>query len=157
MFELDPTRLDQLVSEARRSPRRRLNLNLHSELAAPVQRLAIAMEPDSYVRPHRHASRWELFIVLRGGFDLLIFEADGRLRSRHALGVGQALEYPAGTFHAVLARESGSVFFEVKEGPMVPVAAEDWLPGTPAEGEPGVAATLERFRSLRPGEPARAA
>ena len=156
MFELDPHRLEQLIDDARRSPRRRLNLNLHPDLSAPVQRLAIAMEPDSYVRPHRHSARWELFIVLRGRFEILVFEEDGHLRSRHALAAGQAIEYPAGTFHTVLAAETGSVFFEVKEGPMLAVAPEDWLQDAPAEGDPDVAACLARFRGLRPGEHVRA-
>lgn len=171
MYALDASRLDALIDAARRSPRRRLNLNLHAAMDEPIHRLAIAMEPDSYVRPHRHPARWELLIVVRGRFDVLTFDGDGdgdgRLASRIRLAAGTmtgaatgsvtgeetaALQYPAGTWHTLLALDSGSVFFEVKEGPYLPVADDDWLPGAPAEGATTVPAFLRKLAVMRIGE-----
>ncbi len=158
MFALDASRLDELTDAARRSPRRRLNLNLHATMDEPIHRLAIAMEPDSYVRPHRHRARWELLIAVRGRFDVLTFDSDGggggRLASRIRLAAGEtaALQYPAGTWHTLVALDSGSVFFEVKEGPYLPVDAEDWLPGAPAEGATTVPTFLRKLAVMQIGE-----
>ena len=52
MKQITVTDLQQLSEEAAKSPRLRANRNLHPELSDPVQRLAIAMEPGTYVRPH---------------------------------------------------------------------------------------------------------
>lgn len=46
--------LQEQSEQAANTPRFRAHRNLHPELSDPVQRLAIAMEPVSYVRPHRH-------------------------------------------------------------------------------------------------------
>jgi cupin fold WbuC family metalloprotein len=53
--------LEQLTSDAVGSTRLRTNYNLHPQLDDPVQRLCNAMEPDTYVRPHRHPQEdcWE--------------------------------------------------------------------------------------------------
>jgi hypothetical protein len=53
MNKLSCERLSGLSKEARLSPRQRMNHNFHAELSDPIQRLAIAMEPGTYIRPHR--------------------------------------------------------------------------------------------------------
>ena len=59
--------LDQVVKEARASERRRMNFNFH-QLADPANRMLNAIEPESYIRPHRHHEppRDEAFFILRG-------------------------------------------------------------------------------------------
>ena len=59
--------LDQVVKEARASERRRMNYNFH-QLEDPANRMLNAIEPESYIRPHRHLEppRDEAFFVLRG-------------------------------------------------------------------------------------------
>ena len=46
--------LDELSGKAVAAERRRAHLNVHASLDANVQRLFIATEPDTYMRPHRH-------------------------------------------------------------------------------------------------------
>ncbi len=46
--------LAELTRQAGRAERRRAHLNVHDSPDAPVQRFFIAMEPDTYIRPHRH-------------------------------------------------------------------------------------------------------
>jgi cupin fold WbuC family metalloprotein len=67
------------------------------------------MEPDSYVRPHRHAAghKDETLIVLRGRFGLLLFDAAGQVATRAVLEPAGELvgtNIPAGTFHSLVAR-----------------------------------------------------
>ena len=45
--------LDQVVKETRASERRRMNFNFH-QFKDPANRMLNAIEPESYIRPHRH-------------------------------------------------------------------------------------------------------
>lgn len=125
--------LDALSQHAQQSPRRRANQNLHEDLSDPVQRLAIAMEPDTCVRPHRHPHTWEMLFPLRGRFLVLQFDDAGTVVGRAVLGEDcQVLENPAGLWHAVLSLDSGGIIFEVKRGPYAPVPEADYAPWSPA-------------------------
>ena len=134
---LMPELLDTLTDAARASARHRSHHNLHPSLEAPIQRLAIAMEPETYVRPHRHPHTWELLIPLRGRFLFTAFDERGAVLARHLLGGDDGLaafEFEAGTWHTVTSLEPGSIIFEVKEGPYVPVPASDVAAWSPPEG-----------------------
>ena len=121
--------LDALSRQAQQAPRRRANYNLHEDLGDPVQRLAIAMEPDTLVRPHRHPHTWEMLFPVRGRFAVLNFDETGTVTARSVLGEGcQVLENPAGVWHAVLSLDRGGVIFEVKRGPYLPVPEADHAP-----------------------------
>jgi cupin fold WbuC family metalloprotein len=150
--QITPAMLDELSRQAQQSPRRRANLNLHPELTDPIQRLAIAMEPDTYVRPHRHPHTWELLYPLRGRFLVLHFDDAGTVIARTVLGTDCAtLENPAGQWHAVLSLDVGGVIFEVKHGPYRVIAEEDYLPGSASEGE-AVVQTLAWYAGAQVGD-----
>ncbi len=136
MKQLNDSLLDDLADKAKRSPRLRANYNLHEELADPIQRLAIAMEPDTYVRPHRHVHTWEMLTPLRGRFVVLIFDDAGVVTERTVLGEEcRVIEFPANTWHAVLSLDSGGVIFEVKRGPYVAQTAAEFAAwGPESEG-----------------------
>jgi cupin fold WbuC family metalloprotein len=147
---IDNTLLDQLADKARTSPRRRANFNLHESYDDPCQRLLNAVEPGSYVRPHRHFEppRPETFVVLRGHFAVLIFADDGSLQEVVALRVGGGtvgVDIPAGTWHSVMALQRGSIFFETKPGPYLPLSDKDFAPWAPAEGSAEVADYLRQL------------
>lgn len=132
-----------------------MNLNIHDSLTDPVNRLLNAVEPDSYVRPHRHPDKSETLLAVAGAFDLLLFDETGALRERRQLGGASGalvLEYTAGTWHSLVAREPGSVFFEVKTGPYAPLDAADFLAGWPTEHSEGVPAALDWLRRAQPGD-----
>lgn len=129
MKQLTEAMLDDLARQARLSPRLRANHNLHAELSEPVQRLAIAMEPDTFVRPHRHFHTWEMLTALRGRFVVLLFDEAGVVTSRTILGEGcHVIEFPANTWHAVLSLDAGGVIFEVKLGPYRPLEPGEYAP-----------------------------
>jgi cupin fold WbuC family metalloprotein len=156
MTIIDSTLLDALSAEAAGLPRRRKNLNLHASLEDPIQRLCNAVEPGSYVRPHRHApDRWELFTALRGLIRVLTFADDGRVLNVLLLGPGcdaVLAEIPGGTWHSLVSLQPGSVFFEVKPGPYSPVGDKGFAAWAPGEGE-GRAADLEAWmRTAEAGE-----
>lgn len=153
MKALTPAVLDALVQQAQQSPRRRANLNLHDTLDASVQRLAIAMEPDTVVFPHRHPQTFELLYPLRGRFLVLHFDDAGTVTQRVVLGEDCAvIENPAGALHAVLSLDSGGVIFEVKQGPYVPVGEADTAPWHRTTNETEAQALLAWYGEAKVGE-----
>ena len=144
---IDQELLDALSAEARGSARRRRNHNLHPRLDDPVQRLFNALEPGTYIRPHRHVStdQWELFLVLRGAVDVVTFDDAGRVLTRHCLSAGgreTGVELSPDTWHSLVATSPGTMVFEVKPGPYEPLKAKDFAPWAPAEEDPGADAFM---------------
>lgn len=136
MKRITTTDLTGLGQQARQSPRLRMNHNLHTDLTDPIQRLAIAMEPDTLILPHRHPHTFEVLTALKGRFTVLVFDDAGTVTERAELGEDcSVVEFPAGEWHAVLSRDVGAVIFEVKYGPYVPIAdvdVADWGKGRSA-------------------------
>ena len=155
MISIGDRELNDLITRARLSPRRRLNLNVHQQLDSAVNRLANAVEPDSYIRPHRHPHQWEMLVALVGRFDLIVFADDGRVQERQSLGGehgSRVIEYPANSWHTLIARQSGSVFCEIKEGPYQPTQSHDFLAGWPPENDALVPSALAWLASCRIGD-----
>ena len=153
MKQLTDAMLDALSQQAQQSPRRRANHNLHRELSDPIQRLAIAMEPDTLVRPHRHPHTWEMLFPLRGRFVVLHFDNEGTVIARSVLGENSRIvENPAGMWHAVLSLDAGGIIFEVKHGPYAPIAEEDFAPWSGNGDEANAAALNAWFARAQIGD-----
>jgi cupin fold WbuC family metalloprotein len=137
---------DELAAKASASPRQRTNYNVHLTSSDPVQRFFVAANRATYFRVHRHSSKSELALVLRGAFDVLTFDAAGILTARYSIGEGSpnvGFETPQGTWHTLVSLADGGVFFEVKEGPYDPATAVEFAPWAPPEGHPFAPAFLE--------------
>lgn len=146
-----------LSKNAQNLPRLRKNLNIHETLDACVQRLFNAMEPGTYIRPHRHArpNGWELMLAVQGRFAILLFDETGHVIERFELcskAGPVAVEIPANTWHTVVSLESGTVMFEIKEGPYIPLEDKDFAGWAPTEGEAGTRSFLVWFARAQPGE-----
>ena len=61
--------LNELSANAASSPRLRAHHNIHASGSDPVQRFFVATQRDTYFRPHRHLTKCEFALVLRGYFD----------------------------------------------------------------------------------------
>src|SRR6516162_11512691 len=151
MLELLPRALlDELAAKAAASPRLRAHHNLHATPADPVQRFLVVAQRDSYFRPHRHASRSELALLLRGAVDVLLFDDRGQVLARHAVGTDAdnfGYETPQGVWHTLVPGAGGCAFLEVKEGPYDPATAVQFAAWAPAEGDPEVARFCAWLRS----------
>jgi cupin fold WbuC family metalloprotein len=140
---LDLPLLDAVSGEAQSSPRLRKNRNLHAGDAAVCNRLLNAIEPGSYVAPHRHlhGEKDETIVVVRGRLGVVIFDGKGAVAASAVLGAGGprfGVDVSRGTYHTFVALEPGTVFFEAKAGPYAPLADDERAPWAPAEGDPGV-------------------
>ncbi len=150
---IDRQKLDEISLQAERSPRRRKNYNFHRSDEAICHRLLNAMEPDSYIQPHRHLAREkdETLIVVRGKMGLVLFDEQGSITKKALLepeGDVMMVNIPAGTFHTWISLEARSVFFEAKAGPFRPLTQAEKAPWAPGEGEElsaGYLASLKRL------------
>lgn len=144
--------LDQVKVKAANAPRKRANLNLHASLDANVQRLFIATEPETYIRPHRHSEshKWEMFLVLEGEIDLLIFNNEGNLTLRTKMSPTETrvVEIPPNTWHSYVVQKSGTLAIEVKEGGYQPTPEQDYAPWSPAEDTAEAPAYLVKMRDM---------
>ena len=147
---------ERLHEQARNRDRLRLNHNMHPKLEDPVQRLFNAMQPYSYVQPHRHLGddAWESFLLVEGEGVALTFEEDGRVRARAELSMSgdRLVEIPSGCFHAVLATQKNTLFFEIKRGPYEPSRAKDFASWAPSEGEESSRAFWTWMSKAQPGD-----
>lgn len=144
--------LDEVSAAAQASPRRRKNYNFHGDDEHPAHRLLNAIEPGSYMGPHRHAApKDETMVVLRGRLGLVEFDDAGNVTRTAVLGPGCpafGINIPHGAWHSVLGLEPGTLILEAKAGPYRPLTAEERAPWAPAEGAAGAEAYAEKLRAL---------
>lgn len=140
MIKITTQLIDSVVEQARVSPRMRMNYNFHPELSDPVQRLLNALEPWTYIRPHKHTTKEESFVLLRGSALAVSFNDDGSISDHailsHKTGI-LGIEFEENTYHMLTALETGTVVYEIKEGPFVPHTEGSSAPWSPQEGTPG--------------------
>lgn len=145
-----------LSQKAAAAARRRCNHNIHPQLADPVQRFFNALQPGTYVRPHRHRTppRWEFFLLLSGQVVMLTFDDEGRVASRYELTAGGehfGVELEPGCWHA-LAAVTPAVMFEVKPGPYSAANDKDFAAWAPAEDESGSEALVNWYTMAKVGD-----
>lgn len=149
---IDTALLDAVSAEAKAAPRGRKNRNFHPHNDYAAHRLLNAIEPGSYIAPHRHndPNKDETMVVLRGALGLVEFdEAGAVLRCTALRAGGDALgcDIPHGTFHTVLALEPNTVFLEAKSGPYAVLSDAEKAPWAPQEGDAGAADFLAALRA----------
>ncbi|GHD58492.1 WbuC family cupin fold metalloprotein [Jeongeupia chitinilytica] len=144
---IDRALLGELASEAAQSPRLRKNRNFHAGNDDACHRLLNALEPGTYIQPHRHlaADKEETLIVLAGRVGVLLFDEAGAVTATRELVAGGetvGVNVAPGVFHSLVALDAGSVFFESKAGPYAALTAAEKAEWAPSEGEPGVESFL---------------
>lgn len=142
MIRIDKPLLDQVSLSARQSARKRMNYNFHKDYSDTLQRLLNAIEPGSYLRPHKHENpdKREVFTVLRGKVLVVEFDPEGNIVDHMILEPSAGsfgAEIPEKTFHCILALEPGTVVYEIKDGPYSPIDDKNFATWAPWEGEDG--------------------
>ena len=149
---IDQRLLNQTCETATASDRRRKNANFHPTDDFPAHRMINAMQPGSYVRPHRHNDphKDESIVVLQGRFGYLSFDNAGNIQETLTLAAGgpvYGVDIPHGTLHTLLALDPDSVFFEAKAGPFVPLGSDEIAAWSPAEGTPEAESLWQTWRA----------
>lgn len=142
MIVVDTVQLNQLSNQALQSKRLRKNFNFHTEASDVLQRMLNAIEPGTYVQPHKHESpdKREVFIVLRGRVLVVEFTSQGDIASHVVLdhSTGHfAVEFAPGIYHAMYSLQTGTVVYELKDGPYSPADDKHFASWAPREGDAG--------------------
>jgi cupin fold WbuC family metalloprotein len=145
--------LQLVTEEARTVPRLRKNHNLHPANESRCHRLLNAIEPASYIRPHRHLDpeKDEGFIVLRGRLGIIIFSDEGEVTETALLshdGDNLAADVPHGVFHTAVSLESGTLFYEAKAGPYLPLTESETASWAPHECDVAAMVYLDQLRNI---------
>lgn len=130
--------LDEVSAQAKASPRLRMNYNFHQSLDDKCHRMLNAVEPGTDIPIHRHPTKDESFVVLRGKVRSTIYNDDGSVIESVVLGQEDGLygvDIPKGVWHKLESLESGSVVFECKEGPFVTHEEEGILTRSDVRGK----------------------
>lgn len=119
---IDKDLLDKVSEQAKASPRLRMNFNFHQSLDELCHRMLNAVEPGTEVPIHRHPTKDESFILLRGKVRVTTYNDDGSVIESIVLNPAEGrygVNIPKNVWHTIESLESGSVIFECKEGPFV--------------------------------------
>ena len=108
-------------------------------------------------RPHRHpqAGRWELFVILKGRADVLLFDQNGTVIDRVSLsaeGPAYIVEIPPQTWHTLISQQSGTVLFEIKHGPYQALTDKDFAQWAPQENSAQSTEMLAWLRQCSVGQ-----
>ena len=122
MERINKELLDSVSEKAKVSLRLRMNYNFHKSLDEKCHRFLNAVEPGTIVPIHKHPTKDETFVILRGKVKVTTHSDDGAVLDSVLLcpDNGQyGVNIPKGVWHTLESLEAGSVIFECKEGPFV--------------------------------------
>ena len=129
-------------------------LLLHRDASDRLQRMLNAIEPDSYIRPHRHRMppEPEPLVLLSGSAGFVVFDDDGRPDPTNSIHLhpskgAMGLDCREAVWHTFFALEPGTVLFEIKPGPYDPSAEKEFAPWAPAEGSAEASHYLDSLRT----------
>jgi cupin fold WbuC family metalloprotein len=139
MIIIDINIIENLIKEACSLPRKRKNYNFHSDYSDPVNRMIHAMEPETYVQPHKHENpdKREVFIILKGKLVIVEFEDNGCIAGHFVLDPyldNYGAEIPPRTWHSLIVLQKNTVVYEVKDGPYDEASDKIFAPWAPVEG-----------------------
>jgi cupin fold WbuC family metalloprotein len=147
---IDKELLDKITAKAVSVPRKRKNYNFHQLPSDPMNRMLNAFEPATYVRPHKHENpdKREVFILLQGRLAMMCFDNIGNVTDSvildHATG-NFGVEIPPGEWHTVVSLQTGTVVYELKDGPYNPDDDKYFAPWAPQEESDEAQQYLEKL------------
>ena len=109
---IDEKLLNEVSAQAKESPRLRMNYNFHQSLDEKCHRFLNAVEPGTEIPIHRHPTKDESFVILRGKVRVTTHNDDGSIIEDVVLSQesgNYGVDIPKGVWHMVEALELGSV------------------------------------------------
>ncbi len=131
-----------LLSMSRDSPRRRMIQRVHKTNDAGVHKMFNALQPGTYITPHRHMhpEKTETILVVAGAMLFVEFTDDGTVKKHTLLQPGTenfGVDVAPHVFHTFVALKPDTLIFEVKDGPYELHTDKDFAPWAPKEGTEG--------------------
>ena len=107
---IDDRLLEEVSAKAKDSPRLRMNFNFHQSLDEKCHRFLNAVEPGTVVPIHRHPTKDETFIVLKGRVKVSTFNDEGEVLESVVLCQEDGMygvDIPKNVWHNLEALETG--------------------------------------------------
>lgn len=127
-MKIDKNLLDILSSQAKANPRLRQNYDLRNSENDNSQRMLNALEPGTIMPIHRHRNSSETVVIIRGSLIERFYDDKGNITEEVLMRSGgdiHAIQIEKGRWHSMECLESGTVFFESKDGMYCPLGSED--------------------------------
>ncbi len=138
MKKINQILLDNISSQAKSCERLRKTHDFHDSSDDLIQRFLNAFEPGTYVTPHMHDNKREIFIILSGKLVFVIFDDKGMIIEYTILDPrsgSYGVEIQPKTWHTVVALESNTVCYEIKDGPYDQSTDKIFATWAPKEGD----------------------
>lgn len=152
---IDQTLIDEKAKHAKKNARLREIHNFHNSDEATLHRMLNAIQPKSYIMPHRHLEdpKEETIIVLKGALGCVCFNDDGRIIEDSVCYLsaksGQiGIDLRVGVWHTIFALEPNTVVFEVKSGPYKKASDKEFASWAPEENSDEALAYLTKLEDL---------
>lgn len=159
---IGPQDIALLRQAARQAPKRRARINAHPAHDDALHEMIIAIEPASYVRPHRHPGKSEAFHIIEGEVDIVIFRDDGAIEQIVSLGEKGGTKpfyyrMSEARFHTLVIRSDLLIVHEITNGPFRPEGTM-YAAFAPGDDDPAASAAfqadlVERIAAFRENRP----
>lgn len=131
--------VSNLLTLSHESPRKRIIQKLHKTDEAGVHRMFNALQPGTYVTPHRHMhpAKDETILVIAGSMLFIRFSDEGEIVSQVLLQPGTqtfGIDVAPNVYHTYIALKTDTLIFEVKNGPYEQDSDSDFPDWAPREG-----------------------
>ena len=147
------TLIKKAIKSSKISPRKRIILPFHKSASDNLHRMLNALQPNSYIQPHRHLDppKAESIIVIKGSIIFVEFDNTGDIEnffklSSDSFNIGIDIE--PGVFHTFFALVEDTVLFEVKPGPYDQGTDKDFASWAPSEGTESAVTYLRNLHEL---------
>ncbi len=145
--------IQKAIDSSRISARKRIILPFHKLPSDNLHRMLNAIQPYSYVQPHRHLNppKAESIIVLKGAIIYVDFNNTGEIENFYQLSSESfniGIDIEPGIFHTFFAVAEDTVLFEVKPGPYEQSSDKDFASWAPTEGSENAIEYLKNLYEL---------
>jgi cupin fold WbuC family metalloprotein len=153
-FAIDEELIQRKSRDAQTNERQREIHILHRGDSDALQRMVNALQPSSYIRPHRHVRppKSETIVLLRGSLGFMTFHDDGTPDERDFIHLHPAkavgVDCREGIWHTFFALEPDTVVFEVKAGPHDAATDKEFAVWAPDETSPDAQRYLARLKEI---------
>lgn len=142
MIKIDQNLLDEMMVKSRLAKRGRAFFTFHKSDDDTMQRMLNAMQPGTYLQPHKHENpdKREVFLVLTGKFLVVEFDESGKITDHMTLDAQsnfRAAEIAERVIHTVICLAPDSIVYELKDGPYDPIDDKNFAVWAPKEGDQG--------------------
>jgi cupin fold WbuC family metalloprotein len=140
MIKIDQSLLEKITKESIDSARDRKNYNFHQSYDEKINRMLNALQPGTYVQPHKHENpdKLEIFLILKGKLAVIEFDELGKITDYYIIEAGSnhfGVEIAPKMWHTIIPLEKGTVIYEIKEGPYSSLNDKNFAPWAPKEGD----------------------